>query len=215
MTSVKYGGDLKNLTCTFAKLKISLMEKLPNRALVTPTPDLVHTYNIDKDIWWTFIVVWSLITWNSIQQFSDDDKKYVWVNITSLKLKYHYGEIVKFLSLVSLKVVILAISLADIDENFVKMTFPFDNFWWSQWWKKFNQNDNISISVRCDFSAWDMRCLLCFGNIFLNMLQNKSSGADEANQIFVQCLITLCVWQPRKEHFGSFSSSHLLWCVEP
>ena len=37
-TSVKYGCGLKNLTCTFAGSKISLMEKLTNRTLIKPTP---------------------------------------------------------------------------------------------------------------------------------------------------------------------------------
>ena len=37
MTPVKYECDLKNLRCTFARLKISLIGKLTNKALVTPT----------------------------------------------------------------------------------------------------------------------------------------------------------------------------------
>ena len=35
----KYKCDSKNLTSSFARLKILLVEKLMNRALVTPTPD--------------------------------------------------------------------------------------------------------------------------------------------------------------------------------
>ena len=38
MTPVKYECDSKNLTCTFARLKILLTEKLTSGALVTPTP---------------------------------------------------------------------------------------------------------------------------------------------------------------------------------
>ena len=40
VTSVKYGCDLKNLTCTFARSKILLTDKLTNGALVTSTPVL-------------------------------------------------------------------------------------------------------------------------------------------------------------------------------
>ena len=35
---VKYECDSRNLTCTFARLKVLLMEKLTNGALVPPTP---------------------------------------------------------------------------------------------------------------------------------------------------------------------------------
>ena len=38
VTPVKYKCDLRNLTCTFARSKILLTEKLTNGALVTPTP---------------------------------------------------------------------------------------------------------------------------------------------------------------------------------
>ena len=41
MTPVKYKCAAKNLTSTFAGLKIVLTEKLTNGALVTPTPDRV------------------------------------------------------------------------------------------------------------------------------------------------------------------------------
>ena len=37
-TPVKYECDSRNLTCTFARPKILLTEKLKNGALVTPTP---------------------------------------------------------------------------------------------------------------------------------------------------------------------------------
>ena len=40
MTPVKYECDLKNITCTFARLKILLTEKLTKGALVTPTPGM-------------------------------------------------------------------------------------------------------------------------------------------------------------------------------
>ena len=38
VTLVKYECDSRNLTCTFARSKILLTEKLTNGALVTPTP---------------------------------------------------------------------------------------------------------------------------------------------------------------------------------
>ena len=40
VTPVKYECDAKNLTGTFARSKILLMEELTNGVLVTPTPDL-------------------------------------------------------------------------------------------------------------------------------------------------------------------------------
>ena len=44
-TTVQYECDLKNLTGTFAA-QMSLTEKLMNRALVTPNPDInTHTAN--------------------------------------------------------------------------------------------------------------------------------------------------------------------------
>ena len=44
VTPVKYECDANNLTGTFARSKILLMEKLTNGALVTPTPGYVgHT----------------------------------------------------------------------------------------------------------------------------------------------------------------------------
>ena len=39
VTPVKYECDSRNITCTFARSKITLTEKLTNGALVTPTPD--------------------------------------------------------------------------------------------------------------------------------------------------------------------------------
>ena len=61
VTSVKCRCDLKNLTCKFARSKISLTEKLTNRALVTPPQDMLwlfvarnmaHVQNLSKSSPW-------------------------------------------------------------------------------------------------------------------------------------------------------------------
>ena len=46
VTPVKYGCDSKNLTCTFARSKFLLTEKITNGVLVTPTPDGVSQSRI-------------------------------------------------------------------------------------------------------------------------------------------------------------------------
>ena len=47
MTPVKYECDANNLPGTVAGLKILLMEKLMNGALVTPTPGFIHVHVIE------------------------------------------------------------------------------------------------------------------------------------------------------------------------
>ena len=55
VTPVKYELDSKNVTSTFTRLKVLLMEKLTNGALVTPTPAL---WILTCALWISTCVLW-------------------------------------------------------------------------------------------------------------------------------------------------------------
>ena len=59
-TPVKYECDSRNLTCTFARSKILLTEKLTNGALVTPTPEVRHQSIMA--IWQMSLTHWGRVT---------------------------------------------------------------------------------------------------------------------------------------------------------